>query len=89
MFVYEYDQTVLDTFLKDQLTLFPEPVASSTEEARDFLEMCMAVVVSCPKEVFAYLKESGVDISGMSKEEVLASEEIFALPDGRYLIVEA
>jgi hypothetical protein len=29
-----------------------------------------------------------LDVYGMSKEEILSAEEVFALPDGRYLIVE-
>jgi hypothetical protein len=30
----------------------------------------------------------GSDISGMSEEELLESQEVFAVGDGRYLIVE-
>ena len=35
-----------------------------------------------------YLDESGMDVEGMSKEELLEASEIFSLPDGTYLIVE-
>ena len=48
----------------------------------------MAVVCDTRKEALAYLEE-GMDVSGMSEEEILESEEVFALPSGRYLIVEA
>lgn len=37
----------------------------------------------------AYFEEAGVDISGMSDEELLDSSEVFAIGDGRYLVVEA
>ena len=35
-----------------------------------------------------YLDESGADISGMSDEELEEASEVFALPNGQYLIVE-
>ena len=37
----------------------------------------------------AYFKEEGADIAGMSSGELAEQAEVFALPDGRYLIVEA
>ena len=40
-----YDKKVLDCFLRDQLQLFPEEVASTPEEADEFLEMMFAIVV--------------------------------------------
>jgi hypothetical protein len=39
--------------------------------------------------VRAYFKEEGTDIAGMSLEELKDASEVFALPDGRFLIVEA
>lgn len=41
----EYDDAVLECFLDKQLQLFPEAVAETLDEAEDFLEECMAVVV--------------------------------------------
>ena len=41
-----FDPKVLDCFLKNQLQLFPEPVAETPEEADEFLEMMFAVVVN-------------------------------------------
>ena len=35
-----------------------------------------------------YFDEAGTDISGMTDEDILDASEVFALPDGRYLIVE-
>ncbi|MBO6208469.1 MAG: glyoxalase [Lachnospiraceae bacterium] len=84
-----YDEKVLDVFLKDQGKLFPEPVAENREEAKEFLEDILAVVVDSIEEVMDYMDEAGMDIAEMSKEEVEAAEEVFAVGDGRYLIVEA
>ncbi len=86
--MYEYDEECLKVFLKKQLQLFDEPVAENLEEAEAFLEDCMAVVVDSLKEVKAYFEESGADISGMSYEELEEASEVFALPNGQYLIVE-
>lgn len=83
-----YDDEVLETFLEKQLQLFPERVADTLEEAEYFLENCMAVVCKNKKEVCRYFEEAGTDISGMSEEELLEASEVFALPSGRYLIVE-
>lgn len=84
-----YDKVCLSVFLENQLQLLKEPVAETPEEAEEFLEDCMAVVCKNIKEVRAYFKEEGADIAGMSNEELAEAEEVFALPDGRYLIVEA
>ena len=84
----EYDDEVLQIFLDNQLQLFPEPVADTLEEAEYFLEDCMAVVCKNKKEVRQYFEEAGSDIAGMSDEELLDASEVFALTDGRYLIVE-
>ena len=85
----QYDEECIEVFLRDQLKLFPEEVAASKEEAEEFLEDCMAVVCKNIKEVKAYFKEEGADISGMSLGDLEKQEEVFALPSGRYLIVEA
>ncbi|MBE5890918.1 MAG: glyoxalase [Lachnospiraceae bacterium] len=84
----EYDEAVLKAFLKQQDKLFPEPVADSMEAAEYFLEDCMATVCQNAKEVLEYFEETGSDISGMSKEEILEADEVFPVGDGRYLIVE-
>ncbi|MCU6748741.1 MULTISPECIES: hypothetical protein [Lachnospiraceae] len=84
----EYDEECLLTFLKKQSQLFDEPVAETLEEAEAFLEDCMAVVVDSLDEVKEYFEESGVDVEEMSKEELEEASEVFALPDGKYLIVE-
>lgn len=84
----EFDEIVVDTFLKNQSRLFAEPVAESPAEAEEFLEDCLAVVCNNIKEVRDYFEENA-DISQMSDEELLDASEVFALPDGRYLVVEA
>lgn len=68
--------------------MFREEVASSLEEAEEFLEDCMAVVCDSLQEVKDYLDESGADVSDMSLKDVEEASEVFTLPDGRYLVVE-
>lgn len=84
-----YDKVCLQAFLDQQDKLFKEPVAETLEDAEEFLEDCMAVVCKNLKEVRAYFEDEGADIAGMSNEELAEASEVFALPDGRYLIVEA
>lgn len=86
--MYEYDEECVKVFLKKQSQLFDEPVAESLEEAEAFLEDCMAVVVDSLKDVKDYFDENGIDIAEMSDEELEEASEVFALPSGRYLIVE-
>ena len=86
--MYEYDEECLKTFLKNQSQLFDEPVAENMEEAEAFLEDCVAVVVDTIKEVREFLDEEGLDVEGMTTEELEDASEVFALPSGRYLIVE-
>lgn len=83
-----YTEDCINIFLEKQGQLFPEPVAESYEEAEAFLEDCMAQVVDSLSEVREYLEEAGADVGGMSEEELEDASEVFALPDGRYLIVE-
>lgn len=85
----EFDEVCLEYFLEHQEQLFPEPVAETPEEAEEFLEDCMAVVCRNIKEVKAYFKDQGEDITGMSLHDLEEASEVFALPDGRFLIVEA
>ena len=86
--MYEYDEECLKTFLEKQLQLFDEPVAETIEEADEFLDDCMAVVADSLRDVRDYFEENGMDTAGLTKEELLEKAEIFALPDGKFLIVE-
>lgn len=83
-----YSDACLETFLKNQKKLFDEPVAETLEEAEAFLEDCMAVVVDSMDEVREYFEEEGVDVDGMTPEDLEEASEVFAIPDGTYLIVE-
>ena len=83
-----YTEECIQTFLENQEQLFPQAVAESYEAAEAFLEDCMAQVVDSIEEVREYLEESGADVEGMSDEELEDASEVFALPDGKYLIVE-
>lgn len=84
----EFDDEVLECFLDRQLQLFPEKVAETLEEAEEFLEDCMAVVVDSREEVEEYFEEEGIDMEGAAGEELLEAAEVFEIGDGRYLIVE-
>ena len=85
----KFDKACLTYFLEHQNQLFPEEVAETMEEADAFLEDCMAVVCKNKNEVKKYFEESGADIAGMSQDEILSAQEVLAIGDGRYLIVEA
>ena len=82
-----FTEECINTFLENQEQLFPQAVAESYEAAEAFLEDCMAQVVDSIEEVREYLEESGADVEGMSDEELEDASEVFALPDGKYLIV--
>lgn len=86
--MYEYDEECLRVFLEKQGQLFDEPVAETLEEAEAILEDCMAVIVENIDEVKEFLEEEGMDVDGMSNEELEEASEVFTLSGGRYLIVE-
>lgn len=83
-----YDEKVLKCFLDNQLQLYPEAVANTLEEAEDFLEECLAVVVNSVEEVLEFFEEEGIDVEGMDDDSILEADEVFDIGDGRYLIVE-
>ena len=83
-----FTEECINTFLENQEQLFPQAVAESYEAAEAYLEDCMAQVVDSIEEVREYLEDSGADVEGMSDEELEDASEVFALPDGKYLIVE-
>ena len=84
-----FDEMTVECFLKNQLQLYPAKVAETYEEAENFLEECMAVVVDSVREVWEFFEEEGVDMEGADEEEILEADEVFAIGDGRYLIIEA
>ena len=84
-----FDKDVINYFLENQGQLFDEDVATTPDEAQDFLEDSMAEVVEDIEEVIEYFDEMGVDTDGMSDEEIVQQSEVFTLPDGRYLVVNA
>ena len=86
--MHEYDDAVLNCFLKNQLQLFPEEVAETLEEAENFLEECLAVVVDSVDEVIEFFEDEGIDMDGAMGDEILDAAEVFDVGDGRYLIVE-
>ncbi len=85
----QYLEECAEVFLKEQGKLFDELVAETIEEAKEFLEDCFAQVFENISEVRAYLDEEGMDVSGVSDEELADELEVFAISDGRYFVVEA
>jgi len=83
-----FDKEVINFFLENQNRLFDEEVATTPDEAEEFLEEVMAQVVDNFEEVIEYFDEMGADIDGMTDEEIEEQSEVFKLPDGRYLLVE-
>ncbi len=86
--MHEFDDAVLQCFLKNQGQLFPENVASNLEEAEAFLEECLAVVVDSIEDVWKFFEEEGIDVENVQGDEILEADEVFDIGDGRYLIVE-
>lgn len=83
----ELDMVCAEVFFKEQGKLFPKPVAESVEEAMEFLEDCYASVFETKEELIEYLEEEGMDFEPDS--DITEELEVFVLPDGRLLYVEA
>ena len=75
-------------FLRDQKQLFDEPVAYDLEEAKEFLEDCMAVYCKDIKELREVMDDEGLDVSDLSNDELLEQLEVFRLDNGGYFFVE-
>ena len=75
-------------FLRDQKQLFDEPVAYDLEEAKEFLEDCMAVYCKDIKEIREVRDDEGMDVSDLSNDELLEQLEVFKLDNGGYFFVE-
>jgi len=82
------NESYAKTFLDNQGKLFDEPVATSIDEAVEFLEDVMAVIVEDVDELRDYFEEAGIDTEDMSDDELLESLEVFKLDDGKLLVVE-
>lgn len=75
-------------FLRDQKQLFDEPVAYDLEDAKEFLEDCMAVYCKDIKELREVMDDEGMDVSDLSNDELLEQLEVFRLDNGGYFFVE-
>ena len=67
-------------FLRDQKQLL--------EEAKEFLEDCMAVYCKDIKELREVMDDEGMDVSDLSNDELLEQLEVFRLDNGGYFFVE-
>ncbi|MCR4842152.1 MAG: glyoxalase [Eubacterium sp.] len=86
---FGYDDECLAVFLRDQGRLFDEPVAETPEEAQAILEDVLAVVCDGIGEVRDYMDESGMDLSGVTDDNLRDAAEVFELSNDRYLVVLA
>ena len=75
-------------FLRDQKQLFDGPVAYDLQEAKEFLEDCMAVYCKDIKELREVMDDEGMDVSDLSNDELLEQLEVFKLDNGGYFFVE-
>lgn len=75
-------------FLRDQKQLFDEPVAYDLDEAKEFLEDCMAVYCRDIKELREVMDDEGMDVCELSNDELLEQLEVFKLDNGGYFFVE-
>lgn len=83
----EIDIVCAEVFFKEQTKLFPKPVAETVDEALEFLEDCMAMTFDSKEDLVEYLEEVGLDLE--DSEDITELLEVFTLPDGRFLYVEA
>lgn len=84
-----YEQECAEVFLKNQCQLLPEPVVFTVEEALEFLEECEPAVVDSVEGIRRYWEDEGMYVKVLTDQELLDQPEIFKLPSGKYLIVEA
>ena len=75
-------------FLRDQKQLFDEPVAYDLDEAKEFLEDCMAVYCKDIKELREVMDDEGMDVCELSNDELLEQLEVFKLDNGGCFFVE-
>ena len=83
----ELDMMCAEVFFKEQGKLIPKPVVESVEEAMEFLEEVYACVFNTKEELLEYMDEEGVDYE--DGDNITDELEVFVLPDGRLLYVEA
>ena len=81
------DEMCAKIFLENQEQLFPKPVAETIDEAMEFLEDCFAQVFDSKDELIDYLEDEGIDYQ--DEEDITEALEVFVLPDGRLMYVEA
>lgn len=86
--MHEYDEIVVKVFFEKQGQLFPEQIATTIDQAENFLEEATAVVVNSMTEVWEYFDGEGIDMEGADEEAIIEADEVFDIGDGRYLIVE-
>lgn len=83
----EYSKEAIKKFLEEQSQLYEKVIARTVGEARVVLAEHMAAELNTLEEVRGFLQENGMDIAGMSDEEIESQAEVFPLPSKRYLVI--
>ena len=83
-----FDEKFIQIFLDQQEKLLGKKIFENQEDAEEFLEECMAQVCSTIAQVREYLDDAGMDVEGLTDEELLEAEEVFVIPGTGFLVVE-
>lgn len=83
-----FDEKVVKIFLAQQDKLLGKKIFETAEEAEEFLEESMAQVCTDLEQVREYLDDAGMDVDGMSNQELAEALEVFVIPGIGYLVVE-
>lgn len=83
----DYSKECIKVFLEEQSKLFDGIVAQTVNEARGVLGENLAVELDTLEEVKEYLDDAGMDITGMTDEEIISQSEVFSMPSGRFLVI--
>lgn len=83
----QYSKEAVRAFLEQQTLIYDEKVADTVHEAKEFLEENMAVELDSLKDVKEFMNENGMDIAGMTDEEIKEQSEVLELPSGRFLVI--
>ncbi len=83
-----FEEKIIQIFLEQQEKLLGKKIFDNEEDAGEFLEECMAQICNTMDQVREYLDDAGMDVEGMTNEELLEAEEVFVIPGVGFLVVE-
>lgn len=83
-----YDEAVVQYFWNIRCSFLKKMLQNRRRRPKNFRGLhgsCLQKYQRSP----CLFEDEGADIAGMSNADLAEAEEVFAIPDGRYLIVEA